>query len=95
MRVKAIIENGQVILVTGAGGKTGLAVIRALRARRTDVRAFVRREEQRTTVASAGVQDTVIGDMRDAGVLEAALQGVASVCHICPTCTRTRSTSAA
>lgn len=72
------------ILVTGAGGKTGLAVIRALRARGTDVRALVRRKEQLSIVASARVRETIVGDMRDARVLETAVQGVAGVYHICP-----------
>jgi len=72
------------ILVTGAAGKTGLAVIHALRAGGADVRAFVRREEQVAAAASAGAQDTVVGDMRDARVLGHAHQGVTTVYHICP-----------
>ena len=72
------------ILVTGAAGKTGVAVIQALRAGGTDVRAFVRREEQTATAASAGARETVVGDMRDASVLGRAHQGVDTVYHICP-----------
>lgn len=72
------------ILVTGASGKTGLAVIHALGARGTDVRALVRREEQVSIVASARVRDTIVGDMRDARVLETAVRGMAGVYHICP-----------
>jgi len=76
--------EGEMILVTGAAGKTGVAVIQALRAGGAEVRALVLREEQTAAVASAGAQDTVAGDMRDARVLGAAHQGVTAVYHICP-----------
>jgi len=72
------------ILVTGAAGKTGLAVIQGLRAGGAEVRALVRREEQVAAAASAGARETVVGDMRDARVLGAAHQGATAVYHICP-----------
>lgn len=72
------------ILVTGAAGKTGQAVIRALAARGTAVRALVRRPEQVGVVQSAGAQTVVVGDMAEPAVLRRAVAGVEAVYHICP-----------
>ena len=55
------------ILVTGAAGKTGRAVVSALAQRGATVRAWVRRSEQAPTVRSAGASEVVVGDMADAG----------------------------
>lgn len=72
------------ILVTGAAGKTGQAVIKALVARRQPVRALVRRDEQTQTVKSLGAKEAIVGDMRDATTLKRAAQGVHAIYHICP-----------
>ena len=72
------------ILVTGAAGKTGQAVIKALVARRQPVRALVRRDEQTQTVKSLGAEEAIVGDMRDATALKRAAQGVHAIYHICP-----------
>jgi uncharacterized protein YbjT (DUF2867 family) len=73
-----------VILVTGAAGKTGQAVIKALIARRQPVRALVRRDEQTQIVKSLGAKEAIVGDMRDATTLKRATQGVHAIYHICP-----------
>jgi uncharacterized protein YbjT (DUF2867 family) len=72
------------ILVTGAAGKTGQAVIKALVARRQPVRALVRRDEQTQIVKSLGAEEAIVGDMRDATALKRAMQGVHAIYHICP-----------
>lgn len=72
------------ILVTGAAGKTGQAVIRALVARRASVRAFVYRSEQTGLVEALGVQEVVVGDMRNQAVYRQAAEGAGAVYHICP-----------
>lgn len=72
------------ILVTGAAGKTGRAVIRALAARERAVRALVHRPEQAAVVTALGAQQAVSGDMRRPETLEQATQGVQAVYHICP-----------
>lgn len=69
------------ILVTGAGGKTGKAVIGALTARKQQVRAFVRSAAHR---AATGLDDVVAGEMDDARALAAAVSGVTAIYHICP-----------
>jgi uncharacterized protein YbjT (DUF2867 family) len=73
-----------VILVTGAAGKTGQAVIKALVARRQPVRVLVRRDEQTQIVKSLGAEEAIVGDMRDATALRRATQGVHGIYHICP-----------
>jgi uncharacterized protein YbjT (DUF2867 family) len=72
------------ILVTGAAGKTGQAVIKALVARRQPVRALVRRDEQTQIVKSSGAKEAIVGDMRDATTLAGVTKGVRAVYHICP-----------
>ncbi len=72
------------ILVSGAAGKTGRAVIRALAAREEAVRGLVRRPEQVELVEKLGAREAVVGDMRDRAVMEQAVRGVRAVYHICP-----------
>jgi NAD(P)H dehydrogenase (quinone) len=72
------------ILVTGAAGQSGLAVIRALARRGAIVRALVRRDAQAASVRAAGARDVAIGDLRDDGAIRAALDGARAVYHICP-----------
>jgi len=72
------------ILVTGAAGKTGRAIIRALAAREQAVRALIHRDEQAQLVKSLGAQEAIVGDMRDERTLRLATRGVRAVYHICP-----------
>jgi uncharacterized protein YbjT (DUF2867 family) len=72
------------ILVTGAAGKTGRAVIRALVGLGSPVRAFVHREEHRASVRELGVQDVVVGDMRDEVAFGQATHGARAIYHLCP-----------
>lgn len=73
------------ILVTGAAGKTGRAVVRKLIAREQSVRALVYRNEQAESLERPGAApDVIVGDMRDASCLETAMHGIRSVYHICP-----------
>jgi uncharacterized protein YbjT (DUF2867 family) len=69
------------ILVTGAAGKTGKAVIGALAAQDLDVRAFIRTPEKSEGL---GARESAIGDLTDVESLEAAFVGVGRVYHICP-----------
>jgi NAD(P)H dehydrogenase (quinone) len=72
------------ILVTGAGGKTGRAVAGALAARGAALRAFVRREEDAPALRGLGVGEVVVGDLRLAADLRRAMAGAQAVYHICP-----------
>ena len=72
------------ILVTGAAGKTGRAVIRALASRGVEIRAFVRRSEQRQGVESVGAAEVFEGDLRSREAVADAVSGADAVYHICP-----------
>ena len=72
------------ILVTGAGGKTGKAVVRALAAARAPVRAFVRRADHEAALLACGAQEVAVGDMRSAADWGRTAEGVRAVYHICP-----------
>ena len=72
------------ILVTGAAGKTGRAVITALARKKQSVRALVHREEQVRPVEELGATDILVGDMRSIEILERAVDGVESLYHISP-----------
>jgi NAD(P)H dehydrogenase (quinone) len=75
------------ILLTGAAGKTGQAIIKALKKRTVKVRAFVRTSEQALLSTTLGAKDTVIGDLRDKTSLERAISGCESIYYICPNIT--------
>jgi len=68
------------ILVTGAGGKTGQAIVQALHARGEMVRAVTRH----ATDALPREVEVLLGDLREAALLHRAVQGVRAVYHICP-----------
>lgn len=72
------------ILVTGAAGKTGRAIIHALAQRGATVRAYVHREAQIDGVYAAGATEVLVGDLQDAAALRRAMHGVGALYHICP-----------
>ena len=73
------------IVVTGAAGKTGQAVLGALRARGvSNLGAMVYRPEQAAALQARGVGRVISGDMRAADVLERAFEGARAVYLICP-----------
>ena len=71
------------ILVTGAGGKTGIAVVEAL-SKVESVCAFVYRDEQVAIAKSLGAEKVIVGDMRDVSAIRTSMDTVRSVYHICP-----------
>ena len=72
------------ILVTGAAGKTGLAVIKRLVAKGQRVRGLVRRQEQATELKQLGAAEFVVGDIGNRVTLDQAAQGARAIYHICP-----------
>lgn len=71
------------VAVTGAGGKTGRAVIVALLAAGHRVRALVHRQELAATVVAAGAE-VVVGDQRRPDDLVTLLADCAALYHIPP-----------
>jgi NAD(P)H dehydrogenase (quinone) len=72
------------ILVTGASGKTGRAVIRALASKGEAVRALAHLPEQVEGLRVIGAQEVLVGDMLSQVFFEQAMHGIKSVYHICP-----------
>jgi uncharacterized protein YbjT (DUF2867 family) len=76
--------SDKLILVTGAAGRTGRRIIKALIARGGRVRAFVRRPAAGEELRTLGVGQVVVGDLLDAGSVAGAMRGAGQVLHICP-----------
>jgi len=73
--------SGGRVLVTGAGGFTGLALARSLAAQGRPVRGLVRRAASAPELSAAGV-DVIAGDVRDQAVVREALRDVEVVYHL-------------
>jgi uncharacterized protein YbjT (DUF2867 family) len=71
------------ILVTGAGGKTGQAILRNLLHRDIAIRALYHRPEQAEELQHAERVEVRWGDLRQLEVIEAASAGVDAIYHIC------------
>jgi uncharacterized protein YbjT (DUF2867 family) len=72
------------ILITGASGKTGKAIVNALALKREPIRVFVHHPDQARAVVTLGAEQAVVGDLRDEEAVRRAMEGVRSVYHICP-----------
>src|SRR5512146_1524447 len=69
------------VLVTGASGFVGANVVRVLVEHGDDVRALVRPESDRRTLAGLPIQ-LVEGDLRDAPAVRRAVDGCGRVYHV-------------
>ena len=76
------------ILVTGAAGKTGKAVVKALAAKGARVRAFVRNPDHAGSLLALGATEVGFGSFEDARALAQAASGVQAIYHICPNVSR-------
>jgi len=72
------------ILVTGAAGKTGRAVIRALVRAGASVRALIHKEGHREAVSKAGAREVILGSLLNGDDLVKAVAGVRALYHIPP-----------
>ena len=72
------------ILITGAAGKTGRAIIQALAKRGETVRALVHRPDQVASLKVLGADDVLVGDLLDQSVIQQAVQDVRAIYHIAP-----------
>jgi NAD(P)H dehydrogenase (quinone) len=71
------------ILVTGAGGKTGRVLIKVL-SKVESICAFVHHEKDVPVVKSLGAENVILGDMRDESSVRSGMQGIKAVYHMCP-----------
>jgi NAD(P)H dehydrogenase (quinone) len=72
------------ILITGAAGKTGKAVIRALAARGEQVHAYVHRDTHVRALHEHGAIAVSVGTLDDADAIALAAKDAHAVYHICP-----------
>jgi NAD(P)H dehydrogenase (quinone) len=76
------------ILVTGAAGKSGKAVVRALAAKGAKVRAFIRNPDHAGSLLALGVAEVSFGSFEDTRALGQAAAGARAIYHICPNVSR-------
>lgn len=72
------------ILVTGASGKTGRAVVRALAESGQQVRALIHKPEQAEMLKALGAVETFVGEMLSENSMLEAARNVQGMYHICP-----------
>ena len=72
------------ILVTGAAGKTGKAVVKALAGKGAPVRALIRNPEHADTLMALGAAEVALGSFTDPAALARAAAGAQAIYHICP-----------
>ena len=72
------------ILVTGASGKTGKAVIKALSAHGLDIRAVARNNKQVSELKKIGATEVVVADLLDHSKMDEIFFGTTHIYHICP-----------
>ena len=72
------------ILITGAAGKTGQAIIKSLVKEGHAVRGFVRSKEQARLVKKLGTKEESIGDLLDKQAIYDAHINIHATYHICP-----------
>ena len=71
------------ILITGANGQTGRAIIKALLSKGEQIRAFVHKHEHIRELNSLGIKEVAVGDMMDQKAVDEAFIGISTVYHIC------------
>ncbi len=79
-----MIDERQCVLVVGAAGRHAGLVVPMLSSRGVHVRGLVRSSEKGDTAVARGADEYVIGDLRDASSVAAALQNVDAVFYIAP-----------
>ena len=72
------------ILVTGAAGKTGKAVVKALAKQGARVRAMVRRIAHIAALRTLGAAECVVAGFENENGLRRAAAGAGAIYHICP-----------
>lgn len=72
------------IVVFGAAGTCGAAVVRALAQREAPVRGFVRSESRAAAARAAGAREVAIGNLRDPASVRAALAGTQAAFYVAP-----------
>jgi uncharacterized protein YbjT (DUF2867 family) len=77
-------RNPRLVLAVGAAGRFAGLVVPELVKRHVKVRGLVNHAGQVDAAKARGAQEVVVGDLKDAASLRAALEGVDSVFYIAP-----------
>ena len=77
----AVLNSGDQVLITGASGFVGAAVLRALQGRGLKLRVLVRAASPRRNLEGLDCA-VVVGDMTDPEAMRAALDGVRYLFHV-------------
>jgi len=72
------------LLLTGANGRTGRAILRSMASSGLEVRALIRDTAQAESLISMGAAECVVGDLTNAESLRRAVKGAAKILHIGP-----------
>lgn len=72
------------VLITGANGMTGRAVLAALKEHGVRVRALATRDASAQALRAAGAEETALARFDDAPALAAAMRGIDTVMHVPP-----------
>ncbi len=72
------------LLLSGANGRTGRAILKTMADHMIPVRAFIRNAEQAEELKALGAGECVVGDMTDPASIAAAMKGAGKVLHIGP-----------
>lgn len=72
------------LLLTGANGRTGRAVLKSLVFAKIPVRVFIRDEAQADELLALGASEFAIGNLEDHGSMVEATKGAEKVLHIGP-----------
>ena len=83
-RLSIVESEPGMILITGAGGRTGLAVMAALKTRGATVRCLCSNPASARRLEALGADETAVGDLADAVALRRAAAGVSRVYHMAP-----------
>ncbi|MGN7736300.1 NmrA family NAD(P)-binding protein [Sinorhizobium sp. Sb3] len=75
-------QRSNTILVVGATGRFADLVVPELARRGAKVRALIRDETHGALAKSLGASEIAIGDLRERGSLDRALEGAAGVFHL-------------
>jgi NAD(P)H dehydrogenase (quinone) len=74
----------KMILITGAAGKTGRAVLKSLIAAGADTRVLTHTPEQGKSLLKIGAKEAICGEINNIDLVQKAVRGVEKVYHICP-----------
>lgn len=73
-----------ILLLTGANGRTGRAILKALVQYGIRVRAFIRDEAQADSLLELGASEIAVGDFTDEASIKSAVKGASKLLHIGP-----------